>query len=181
MIIPFEGKRPRIGQNVFIAPTAVLIGDVEVGDGVSIWFGAVLRGDFGPIRVGAGSSVQDNVVLHVYAESPTLVGEEVTVGHGSILEGCQIGAGTVVGMGSIVLPFARVGSEVMIAAGSVVAERAEIPDRVLVAGAPAVVKKTLSGSALDWIGRAPLDYQQMQARYRAQGIGLPESETGETR
>ena len=171
MIIPFDGKKPRIGKDVFIAPTAVLIGDVEIGDGASIWFGAVLRGDFGPISIGSGSSVQDNAVIHVYAESPTIIGENVTVGHGSILEGCQIGAGSVVGMGSIVLPFARVGREVMIAAGSVVVERAEIPDRVLVAGAPATVKKELGGSALDWIGRAAVDYQQMQARYREQQLG----------
>lgn len=170
MLIEFAGKRPRIGKDVFIAPTAVLIGDVEVGDGASIWFSAVLRGDFGKIRVGAGSSIQDNATIHVYEASPTLIGNNVTVGHGAVLEGCSVGDGTVIGMNAVVLPFARVGEQVMIAAGSVVGERAEIPPRVLVAGSPAQVKKELSGSALEWTGRAATDYQQMQARYRAQEI-----------
>lgn len=170
MLIEFEGKKPKIGKNVFIAPTAVLIGDVEVGDNSSIWFSAVLRGDFGPIRVGAGCSIQDNVTLHVFQDSPTVVHDNVTVGHNSVLEGCEIGPGTVVGMNATILPFARIGQQVMVAAGSVIPERADIPDRVLVAGVPAQVKKELSGTALAWIGRAAEDYQQMQARYREQKI-----------
>jgi carbonic anhydrase/acetyltransferase-like protein (isoleucine patch superfamily) len=170
MIIEFDGKKPQIGRDVFIAPTAVLIGDVTVGDNSSIWFNAVLRGDFGPITVGAGCSIQDNVTIHVFDTSPTVIHDNVTVGHGSVLEGCTIGRGTVVGMNATVLPFAVVGEQVMIAAGSVVAERMTIPDRVLVAGVPAQVKKELSGAALSWIGRASADYQQLQARYRAQNI-----------
>ncbi|MDX1664064.1 MAG: gamma carbonic anhydrase family protein [Candidatus Promineifilaceae bacterium] len=172
MLIEFEGKRPRIGQNVFIAPTAMLIGDVEVGDNSSIWFGAVLRGDFGPIRVGPGCSVQDNVVLHVFADAPTVLEENVTVGHNSTLEGCYVGAGSVVGMNAVILPHAHLGRQVMVAAGSVVGEGAQFPERVLIAGAPATVKKELGGSALAWIGRAAGDYQELQARYRALGIGL---------
>ncbi|MCP4427576.1 MAG: gamma carbonic anhydrase family protein, partial [Chloroflexi bacterium] len=168
MLIEFEGKKPQIGKDVFIAPTAVLIGDVVVGDGSSIWFGAVLRGDFGKITIGPGCSVQDNVVLHVFDTSPTTLEENVVVGHGSVLEGCAIGAGTVIGMNAVVLPHARVGKQVMIAAGSVVKEGDQIPDRVLAAGAPAQVKKKLSDRALKWVGRAAADYQQLQARYRAQ-------------
>lgn len=170
MLIEFEGKSPKIGDNVFVAPTAVIIGDVTIGDNSSVWFGAVLRGDFGPITVGAGCSIQDNATVHVFDVSPTVLGDDVTVGHNSVLEGCAIGEGTVVGMNSTVLPFARVGRQVMIAAGTVVPERMEVPDRVLVAGAPAKIKKELGGVALDWIGRSPLDYQQMQARYRKQRI-----------
>jgi carbonic anhydrase/acetyltransferase-like protein (isoleucine patch superfamily) len=170
MLIEFEGKKPRIGRDVFIAPTAVLIGDVEVGDGASIWFGVVVRGDFGPITIGPGCNIQDNAVVHVYTESPTVLQANVTIGHNCTLEGCTIGENTVVGMNSVILAFARIGAQVMLAAGSVVAERAHIPDRVLAAGAPAEVKKELSGSALQWIGRAAGDYQQMQARYRAQGM-----------
>lgn len=171
MLIEFEGKKPQIGENVFIAPTAVLIGDVVVEDGASIWFNAVLRADFGGrIVVGPGCSVQDNVTIHVFNVVDTVLEKNVTVGHGAVLEGCHIGAETVIGMNAVVLPHARIGEQVMVAAGSVVAERAEIPPRVLVAGAPAQVKKELSGSALDWIGRAAQDYQRMQARYRALGI-----------
>jgi carbonic anhydrase/acetyltransferase-like protein (isoleucine patch superfamily) len=170
MLIKFEGKYPQIGENVFIAPTAVLIGDVRVGDNASIWFGAVLRGDFGTILVGAGSSIQDNSTIHANEVRPTDIGENVTVGHGAVLEGCTIGRETVIGMNAVILPYAEVGEQVMIAAQSVVPERAEIPSRVLVAGVPAKVKKELEGVALDWIGRAAEEYQEMQARYRRQGI-----------
>jgi carbonic anhydrase/acetyltransferase-like protein (isoleucine patch superfamily) len=170
MIVEFEGKKPKIGKNVFIAPTAVLIGDVTVGDNTSIWFNTVIRGDFGPIRIGAGCSVQDNVTVHVFYETPTVISDNVTIGHNCALEGCEIGAGSVIGMNSTILPMVKIGEQVMVAAGSVIPERSTIPDRVLVAGVPAQVKKELSGTALDWIGRAPHDYQQMQARYRAQGI-----------
>lgn len=170
MLIEFEGKYPQLGKNVFVAPTAVLIGDVHIGDGASIWFGSVLRGDFGTITVGAGTSIQDNSTIHVHHESPTIIGENVTVGHGAVVEGCTIGRDTVVGMHATILPFAVIGERVMIAAGSVVAERAKIPSQVLVTGVPAVVKRKLDGTALDWVGRAASDYHQMQARYRTQGI-----------
>ena len=171
MLIEFEGKMPQIGKEVFIAPTAVLIGDVQVGDKASIWFGAVLRGDFGgSIIVGAGCSVQDNVTIHVYDEVSTVLAENVTVGHGAVLEGCHVGANCVIGMNAVILPRAKVGEQVMVAAGSVIPEGMEVPPRVLVAGVPAQIKKELSGRALAWIGKAPLDYQHMQARYRAQGI-----------
>lgn len=171
MIIKFDDKKPQIGKDVFVAPTAVLIGDVVVGDNSSIWFNAVIRGDFGPITIGAGCSIQDNVTIHVFDDSPTIIHDNVTVGHGSVLEGCTIGKGAVVGMNATVLPFAVVGEQVMIAAGTVIPERMVIPDRVLVAGVPAQIKKELSGTALDWIGRASADYQRLQARYRAQLVG----------
>lgn len=170
MLIEYEGKTPQIAENVFIAPTAVLIGDVRVEAGASIWFGAVLRGDHGTIVIRSGSSVQDNATIHVPEESLTEVGQDVTVGHGAVLEGCRIGARSVVGMNAVVLPGAEVGEEVMIAAGSVVGERARIPSRTLAAGAPATVKKELAGAALDWIVRAPGAYHHLRSRYLAQGI-----------
>jgi len=176
MLLEFEGKRPRIGKDVFIAPTAVLIGDLEVGDNTSIWFNAVIRADFGPVRIGAGCSIQDNVTIHVFANSPTIIGDGVTVGHNSVLEGCQIGDGAVIGMQATILPYVKVGRRVMVAAGSVLAERFEAPDEVLVAGVPAEIKKTLSGASLAWIDRASADYQALQARYRTQGIGAPTAE-----
>jgi len=172
MLIEFEGKKPFIEENVFIAPTAVLIGDVHVEKGVNIWFGAVIRADFGKIVIGAGSSIQDNSVIHVYDTAPTLIGKNVTVGHGSILEGCLIGDGCVIGMNAVVLPHAKLGEEVMVAAGSVIKEGADIPSRVLAAGTPAEVKKELNGQALRWIKRAPGDYQAMRDRYLAEGISL---------
>ena len=90
MLVELDGVRPTIGRNVFIAPTAVLIGDVRVGDRANIWFGAVLRGDFSYIEIGEGSSIQDNSVVHCAGDLPTVVGRDVIVGHGSILEGCVV-------------------------------------------------------------------------------------------
>jgi carbonic anhydrase/acetyltransferase-like protein (isoleucine patch superfamily) len=163
--LPFDGKEPQIAPDAFIAPTAVLIGDVVVEEGASVWFGAVLRADFNKIVVGAGSSVQDNCVLHTNEDLPTLIGSDVTVGHLSLLEGCVIEDGAVIGMGSIVLNRARVGQRAMLAAGSVVNEGGEIPPEVLAAGAPAEVKKALDGSSSKWIDTAAHEYQKLRLRY----------------
>lgn len=138
----FEGKFPSVAGDAFIAPTATLIGDVTVEAGASVWFGAVLRGDFNAIVVGEGTTVQDNSVIHTNEGAPTVIGKNVTVGHLSMLEACEIGEGALVGMGSIVLNYATVGHHAMLAAGTVVKERQEIPPEVLVAGAPAVVKRS---------------------------------------
>jgi carbonic anhydrase/acetyltransferase-like protein (isoleucine patch superfamily) len=170
LLIEYHGVRPRVADDVFLAPTAVLIGDVTVEAGASIWFGAVLRGDFGPIVVGTGSNVQDNAVIHVGAEWPTTIGANVTVGHGAVLEGCTIGDGAIVGMNATVLPRAMVGSEAVIAAGSVVGEGMQVPPRTLAAGVPAQVKKELSGSSLAWVGMAAPDYQAKAREYRAAGV-----------
>ncbi len=171
LLLEFNGKRPRVAEGVFLAPTAVLIGDVVVEAGTSIWFGAVLRGDFGSIVVGPGCSIQDNAVIHSMEERPTVIGAQVTVGHCAVLEGCQVGDGTIVGMNAVVLPRATVGAEVVVAAGSVVAEGETVPDRVLVAGVPAQVKKELSGRALDWVRRAPREYREISRQYLRLGIG----------
>ena len=164
-ILSFEGKEPQIAEGAFVAPTATLIGDVTVEDGASVWFGAVLRGDFNRIVVGAGTSVQDNSVIHTNEGLPTTIGENVTVGHMSLLEGCTIEDSTVVGMGSIVLNRAWVGGGTMLAAGSVVVEDAEIPAGVMAAGAPAKVKKELDGSAAKWVDTAAREYQSLRLKY----------------
>lgn len=172
MLIELDGKRPKIGSNVYLAPTAVLIGDVEVGDNTSIWFGAVLRGDMGPIRVGAGCSIQDNTTLHVFSDSPTVLHDDVTVGHNSVLEGCELGRGCLVGMNSTVLPFAKLGEYSMLAAGSVVPEGMHGPDKVLLGGTPARVLKELSGPAAKWVERAASEYQQLKDKYISQGLAM---------
>src|SRR5580700_3511502 len=124
LILPFGGKAPRIGRDVFVAPNATLIGDVELEDGSSVWFGAVLRGDIGPIRIGARSNVQDLVCVHLtQGVSKTIVGADVTVGHGVILHGCVIGDRCLIGMGSVVMDNAEIGDTSVVAAGSVVAPR----------------------------------------------------------
>src|ERR671918_2948786 len=135
--LPFEDKRPLVADDAFIAPTAVLIGDVVVEEGASVWFGAVLRGDFNRIVVGSGTSVQDNSVIHTNEDLPTIIGSNVTIGHLSLLEGCEIEDGALIGMGSIVLNRGRVGRRAMHAAGSGGCGNNEITPRGLTPGAPA--------------------------------------------
>jgi carbonic anhydrase/acetyltransferase-like protein (isoleucine patch superfamily) len=166
MIIELDGKTPQVADDAFIAPTAVLIGDVTIHPGASVWFGAVLRGDNSAIVIGRGSNVQDNCVIHCADELPTIVGENVTVGHMAMLEGCEIGDGALIGMGSIVLQRATVGARSMIAAGAVVGEGHEIPGGVLAAGVPASVKKELAGNSQRWVETAALEYQAKRLRYR---------------
>ena len=173
MIFEYKGKRPQIGQNVFIAPTATIIGDVEIGDGASIWYGVVLRGDEGRIVIGRGSNVQDNSVVHTTPEIPTIIKEDVTIGHGALLEGCSIENGAVVGMGSIVLHQAVVGEQAMTAAGSVVTPGTIIPPRMLAAGSPAVVKKELSGGALRSVEHSALAYHHLTKTYLEQQLDDP--------
>lgn len=164
-ILAFEGKEPRIAEDAYVAPTATLIGDVVVESGASVWFGAVLRGDFNRIVIGAGTSVQDNSVIHTNEGLPTVVGENVTVGHLSLLEGCTVEDSALIGMGSIVLNRAGVGTGAMLAAGSVVVEDAEIPPGVLAAGAPAKTKKELGGSSAEWVEMAAREYQALRLKY----------------
>jgi carbonic anhydrase/acetyltransferase-like protein (isoleucine patch superfamily) len=166
-LVEIDGTRPIIGQDVFLAPTAVLIGDVHLGDRANVWFGAVLRGDFSHIEIGEGCSIQDNVVIHCAEELPTIVGRDVTVGHSAMLEGCVVEDGALVGMGAIVLQRARVGARAMLAAGAVLAEGAAIAPGVLAAGVPAVEKKQLSGSAKGWTEHAAAEYQELRRRYLA--------------
>ncbi len=173
-ILSFNGKTPRIGKGAFIAPTAALIGDVEIGDGASVWFGAVLRGDEAQIRIGAHTSVQDNVVIHVYEGLDTVIEDRVTIGHGAILEACHVGHGAVIGMNAVVLDGAKIGERAVVAAGSVVLEGQEIPADVLAAGAPAKVKKPLEGSAKTWSEISADAYVRLTREYREQGIGRGE-------
>ena len=174
-IIAFDGRAPRIHPSAFVAPTAVIVGNVTLGPEASVWFGAVLRGDHPEhgIVVGAGSSVQDNCVVHVGDWGPTVIGERVTVGHGAKFESCTIGDRTVIGMNAVVLQNAVVGEECVLAANTVVLEGARIPPRSVVAGVPGKVKKTLAGSAAEWIARGGKHYVALSRSYLAQGLGGP--------
>jgi carbonic anhydrase/acetyltransferase-like protein (isoleucine patch superfamily) len=168
-----DGKRPHVHPDAFVAPTAVLIGEVEIGPNASVWFGAVLRADQARVVVGAGSNIQDNAVLHCAAELPTLVGENVTIGHNACLEGCVVEDGAVVGMGSIMLQRSRLGSGAMLAAGAVLPEGREVPGGHLAAGMPADIKKPLSGSSARWVTRTAEHYQENARRFR-KGLRAPD-------
>jgi carbonic anhydrase/acetyltransferase-like protein (isoleucine patch superfamily) len=161
----FEGNEPRIADDAFVAPNATLIGQVVLEPESSVWFGAVLRGDFDLIVVGAGSCVQDNAVVHTAHGLPTIIGANVTVGHAAMLEGCVVEEGALISMGAIVLQGARVGAGAMVAAGSVVREGQEIPAGALAAGVPAVVKKDVDGSSRRWVETAAAEYRELRRRY----------------
>jgi carbonic anhydrase/acetyltransferase-like protein (isoleucine patch superfamily) len=171
LIIDYAGKKPRIGAGVFIAPTATIIGDVIVEEGANIWFGAVLRGDFGRIVVGKGSSIQDNVVIHVMPDCETVIGEGVTVAHGSVLHSCLIKKGAIIGMRSVLQDFCEIGEQAMVAAGSVVTDYTIIPDRHLAAGAPATVRKKIDGASMIWVEISAASYRELALSYMEQGIG----------
>ncbi len=166
MIIEYRGQRPKISPKVFIAPTAVIVGDVTIGDECSIWFGAVLRSDHNgnSIVVGARTSIQDNCVIHS-GEVPTVIEDDVTIGHGAIMEGCLIHRAAVIGINVTVLENTEIGEESLIAAGSVVVPHTKIPPRVLAAGSPARVKKELSGEALHWIKMGSSNYINLSRTY----------------
>lgn len=135
---------PRLAAGVFLADNATVVGDVELGEGVSVWYGAVLRGDVGAIRIGARTNLQDLACVHMTGGiSDTIVGEECTVGHGAILHGAKVGHGVLVGMGAVLLDNCEVGDEALVAAGSVVPPRMVVPPRVLVRGSPAKVVREL--------------------------------------
>jgi carbonic anhydrase/acetyltransferase-like protein (isoleucine patch superfamily) len=143
-ILPFEGHVPVVDADAWVAPGAVLVGKVEVHAEASVWFGAVLRGDIDAIVLGAGSNLQDNAVIHTELGSPTIVGRGVSIGHGAVVHGCEIGDGCLVGMNATVLTGAVVGADSLIAAGAVVLEGATIPPRSLVAGIPGKVRRELT-------------------------------------
>ncbi|MFZ5644170.1 MAG: gamma carbonic anhydrase family protein [Bacillota bacterium] len=169
-IIEFQGKKPRIADGVFIAPTAVIIGDVTIGEGSSIWYGAVLRGDFGKITIGKNTSIQDNVVIHMTPGGETKIGDNVTVAHGAVLHTAAVGDGSVIGMNVVLLDNCTIGEQCMIAAGSVVSTGTSIPARHLAAGAPAAPKKEISGEALNWVTASSMAYSHLCKTYLEQGL-----------
>ena len=172
MLVEFGGYRPSVAPTAFVAPTAVLIGNGTVEEEVSVWYGAVLRAAHGEggIVIGARSNVQDNCVLHVSTNRGTVVGSDVTIGHGALLEGCEIADGAVIGMNAVVLEGARVGARSLIAAGSTVLAGTQIPDDSMAAGLPAVVKKATTGATRWWIEHSAAHYVERARRYREQGL-----------
>ena len=173
MFIEYQGRAPRVAASAFIAPTAVLIGDVQIGDEASIWFGVVLRADNGTIRIGARSSVEDNAVVHASAERTTHVGDDVTIGHCAVLDDCTIEDGALVGSNAVILNGATVGHNTLVAAGSVVTIDERLPAEVVAAGAPAEVRKALAGRAAAWIAHSTSESREQGQAYRRDNLGDP--------
>jgi gamma-carbonic anhydrase len=162
----YEGHSPRIGDRVFVAENATLIGDVTLGDHCSIWYGAVLRGDVHAIRIGARTNIQDNCVLHVTnGTHPIQIAEEVTIGHGVIAHGCTIARGALIGMGSRVLDGATIGELALIGAGALVGEGMDIPPRTLAVGVPAKVKRDLRMDEIARLEQSWRNYMEYKEKY----------------
>jgi carbonic anhydrase/acetyltransferase-like protein (isoleucine patch superfamily) len=167
-IYEVNGVRPTLGKDVWVAETASVIGDVHLGDGVGIWPGAVLRGDYYPIRIGARSNVQDNAVIHIYAgRSKTTIGEDVTIGHSAVVHGCTLAARVLVGIGAIVLDDAVVGEDTLVAAGALVTPRTVIPPRSVVMGRPGKVVRQVTDADVASIRDAASLYVGYARDFRA--------------
>ena len=167
LILPFDGKSPVIARDAYVAPNASLIGDIEIGEEASIWFGAVLRGDVGRIRIGARSNVQDLSMIHMTdGETDTIVGEDVTVGHSVVLHGCTVGDRCLIGMGSLLLDHVVVGEDSLIAAGTLLTSRTVIPPRSLVRGRPGKVIREVTPEEMAMGIEGARHYVEMARKYR---------------
>jgi gamma-carbonic anhydrase len=164
----FGTKLPQIGDATFLAETAVVVGDVEIGARSSVWYGAVLRGDVFHIRVGNEVSIQDNTIVHVTGgRNATYIGDRVTIGHAAVIHGCTIDASCIIGMGAIIMDQARIGRRCIIGAGALVTPGTEIPEGHLVVGSPARIKRELTESELAWIEKSADHYVELAHRYLA--------------
>ncbi len=168
MIRSFQGKRPTIAPDAFVAETATVIGDVVVGARSSLWFGAVVRGDVFHIRIGEETSIQDNTVIHVtHDQYATLVGNRVTVGHGVILHGCTVRDLCIIGMGAVILDQVEIGEQCIIGAGALVTPGTKIPAGHLAVGAPARVKRPLTEEELAWLESSAAHYVALTRAYQS--------------
>ncbi|MDW7711292.1 MAG: gamma carbonic anhydrase family protein [Deferrisomatales bacterium] len=168
MIMPFGPLAPRIAPDAFVAPTAAVIGDVELGPEASLWFHTVARADVHFIRIGARTNVQDACVLHVTGgRHPLHIGEDVSIGHRAVVHGCTVGSRVLIGMGAVVLDGARIGDDSIVGAGAVVPEGAEFPPRSVVLGVPARRTRELTEGERERIRRTRDDYLALTRAYRA--------------
>jgi carbonic anhydrase/acetyltransferase-like protein (isoleucine patch superfamily) len=175
-----ERRLSTAGDDFYIAPGAQVIGSVVLGAGASLWFNCVLRADDEVIQIGAGSNIQDGVVIHADARAPTIVGRGVTVGHMALLHGCRIDDESLIGNGAIVLDRVRIGRRCIVAAGALVPPDREIPDGTVVMGAPARTVRAVTAADLALIRDAAASYQARAVRYRAslQPLRMPSTSAG---
>ncbi len=165
MLIELDDLAPRFGEGAYVAPSACLIGDVRLGRAASVWFGAVLRGDNAPIVVGDGSNVQDNSVLHADPGFPLVLEPNVTVGHLAMLHGCTVGAGSLIGIGAVVLNGARIGRNCLISAKALVTEGTVLPDNSIVRGVPGRVVGEVTDAHRAMMAGAAQSYRDRSGRY----------------
>lgn len=167
MVLEHKGITPQLDASVFLAPTACVIGDVQIGEKSSLWFNVVVRGDVNFIRIGSRTNIQDGSVIHVTKDThPTVVGDDVSVGHSVTLHGCTVHDKCLIGIGAIVLDGAVIGTSSLIAAGSVVAPGTQVPPQSLVMGSPGRVKRVLTENECRNIHSIAERYLQYQEDYR---------------
>lgn len=168
MLHIYRGITPRLDDSVFRVGSAEIIGDVEIGADSSLWFNVVVRGDVNYIRIGARTNVQDGTVVHVtHKQHPTLIGDDVTIGHNVTLHGCRIGDRCLIGMGAVVMDGAVVEDDAMIAAGALVTPGTQVPSGTLYAGAPAVYKRHLKESEIRFLSESARNYLGYVESYRS--------------
>lgn len=161
MIRDLKDKKTNIDQDAFVAVSADVLGDVEIGKSSSMWYGSIARGDMSYIRIGSFTNIQDNATLHVDTDCPCIVGDYVTIGHNAIIHGCEIGDNTLIGMGSIILNNAKIGDNCLIGAGTLITEGTVIPDNSLVVGSPGKVRRSVSESEIKTIRENALRYERL--------------------
>ncbi|MDO8447739.1 MAG: gamma carbonic anhydrase family protein [Rhodoferax sp.] len=164
-IYELDGAAPRIADSAWVADSAQVMGNVELADDASVWFGAVIRGDTETIRIGRRSNIQDMSVLHADVGMPLTLGEDVTVGHKVMLHGCTIGDGSLIGIGAVVLNGAKIGKGCLVGAGSLVTEGKEFPDGSMILGSPAKVVRQLTPEQLEGLRLSALHYVSNAARF----------------
>ena len=162
-----DGTAPRLPASAWVADSAQVIGDVQLGEDASVWFGAVLRGDTATIRIGRGTNVQDLSVLHADHGVPLTIGENVTIGHQVMLHGCTIGDETLIGIGAVVLNNARIGKNCLVGAGALVTEGKEFPDGSMIIGSPARAIKQLSPEQIEGLRQSARHYVENARRFKA--------------
>ena len=166
MIKSFNSIEPKIHESAYIADDAIIIGDVEIGEDASVWFGSIIRGDVNFIRIGAGTNIQDATVIHVSSKThSTVLEENITVGHRVVLHGCHVESGCLIGIGAILMDGVRVGRNSLIAAGSLLTPGSQIPLNSLVMGSPAKVKRALTDDELAYLDRSWRNYVELKKHY----------------
>ncbi len=165
-IYQLDDKTPQVADSAWVADNAQVVGDVRLGEDVSIWFGATLRGDNDPITIGAGTNIQDGSVLHTDVGVPLTLGKNVTVGHMVMLHGCTIGDESLIGIGAVVLNGAKIGKNCLVGAGSLVTEGKEFPDGSMILGSPAKVVRQLTPEQIEGLRHSAQHYIENAKRYR---------------
>jgi carbonic anhydrase/acetyltransferase-like protein (isoleucine patch superfamily) len=172
-LYPYQGKTPKIADDVWIAPTASVIGDVEIEAGGSVWFGTTIRADTSYVRIGPGTNIQDNCVIHTDHGAPTIIGANCTLGHGAIVHSSAIGDNVLIGTAAVLTGYNKVGSGSLVGAGTVFPARMEVGERKMVVGVPARVARDVRPEDLRWTHEASEHYRVMSAEYKTSLAGGP--------